>query len=123
MAWLLFWMQFFLAIVIAHARNDPPPASDRTWAPPGLSTYEAELAERRFNKMKGGAEISIDPRKVYGLADLIDIAQRNNPATRVAWERGTAGSGSSWFSHELDTMALFLFSKVWSITMSPAGRS
>ena len=31
--------------------------------------------------------ISIDPRKVYNLAELIDIAERTNPETRVAWER------------------------------------
>jgi len=77
----------FLAIAVANARNDAPPASDRSWAPPGLPKYEAELAERRFNKTEGGANISINPRKVYKLAELIDIAERSNPETRVAWER------------------------------------
>lgn len=33
------------------------------------------------------AKVSINPGKVYSLAELIDIAQRNNPETRVAWER------------------------------------
>ena len=80
-------LQLFLAIAVANARNDAPPASDRSWAPPGLSKYEAELAERRFNKTEGGANISINPRKVYNLAELIDIAERSNPDTRVAWER------------------------------------
>src|SRR5215831_1467150 len=28
----------------------------------------------------------IDPKHVYSLVELIDIAQRRNPATRVAWE-------------------------------------
>jgi len=30
--------------------------------------------------------VSINPRKTYNLAELIDIAERNNPETRVAWE-------------------------------------
>jgi outer membrane protein TolC len=31
--------------------------------------------------------VAIDPARTYGLAELIDIAQRNNPETREAWER------------------------------------
>src|SRR5690349_19049813 len=73
-----------MAFAIADARNDPPPGSDRAWAPPGLSNYERELAGY---SSKGGSRVSINPRKVYGLAELIDIAERNNPETRVAWER------------------------------------
>ena len=37
--------------------------------------------------LKGTSRVSINPRKVYNLAELIDIAERNNPETRVAWER------------------------------------
>src|SRR6266446_3068849 len=84
---LLAWMQLFLAAAAATARNDPPPSSDRPWAPPNLPKYEGELAGQRFRTTEASANISINPRKVYGLADLIDIAQRNNPETRVAWER------------------------------------
>ncbi len=29
----------------------------------------------------------IDPRKIYLLPDLIDIAQRLNPETKIAWQR------------------------------------
>jgi hypothetical protein len=74
-------VQLFLGIAVAHARNDAPPASDRSWAPPNLSRYETELDQRRFNKQEGGANILINPRKVYNLAELIDIAERNNPET------------------------------------------
>jgi outer membrane protein len=77
-------LQLFLAVAVANARNDPPPSSDRTWAPPNLSNYEQELAGYG---VEGSARVSINPRKVYGLAELIDIAERNNPETRVAWER------------------------------------
>jgi outer membrane protein len=80
-------LQLFLAITVANARNDPPPSSDRTWSPPNLPNYERELAEYHFNEAQGSSRVSINPRKIYGLAELIDIAERNNPDTRVAWER------------------------------------
>src|SRR6266850_5150358 len=83
----LITVQLLLAIAVANARNDPPPSADRTWSPPNLSNYESELAGQRFKNGEGSSRVSINPRKVYGLADLIDIAQRNNPETRVAWER------------------------------------
>src|SRR5438270_5270413 len=83
----LITLQLFLAIAVANARNDPPPSADRTWSPPNLSNYERELAEYHFNEAQGSSQVSINPRKVYNLAELIDIAERNNPETRVAWER------------------------------------
>jgi outer membrane protein len=30
---------------------------------------------------------TIEPRRPYSLAELIDIAEHNNPRTRIAWER------------------------------------
>src|SRR6266446_5417909 len=80
-------LQLLLAIAVANGRNDPPPSSDRTWSPPNLPNYERELAGQRFNNAEGTSRVSINPRKVYNLAELIDIAERNNPETRVAWER------------------------------------
>jgi len=81
----LLTLQLLLAITVANARNDPPPSSDRTWSPPNLANYERELAE--YHEAEGSSRVSINPRKIYGLAELIDIAERNNPDTRVAWER------------------------------------
>jgi outer membrane protein len=83
----LITLQLLLAIAVANARNDPPPSADRTWSPPNLSIYESELASQRFDQAEGGSHVSINPRKIYNLAELIDIAERNNPETRVAWER------------------------------------
>jgi len=80
-------LQLLLAFAVANARNDPPPSSDRAWSPPTLPNYERELAGQRFNNTDGSSRVSINPRKIYGLAELIDIAERNNPETRVAWER------------------------------------
>ena len=79
--------QLFLAIAVATARNDPPPSPDQAWLPPSLPNYEHELAGQRFENLEGAPRVAINPRKVYNLADLIDIAERNNPETRVAWER------------------------------------
>ena len=84
---LLAWMPLFLATAVASARNDPPPSSERPWMPPDLPKYERELAGKSRTETEENSKISIDPRKVYKLAELIDIAQRNNPETRVAWER------------------------------------
>jgi len=83
----LITLQLLLAIAVANGRNDPPPSADRTWSPPNLPNYERELAEYHFNEAQGSSHVSINPRKIYGLAELIDIAERNNPDTRVAWER------------------------------------
>ncbi len=87
MSMRLITLQLLLAIAVANGRNDPPPSADRTWSPPNLANYERELAEYHFNEAQGSSHVSINPRKIYGLAELIDIAERNNPDTRVAWER------------------------------------
>jgi len=79
--------QIFVAISFAQARNDAPPTSEKVWLPPKLSDYENELAGQRFRESETGLRVSINPRKTYNLAELIDLAERNNPETRVAWER------------------------------------
>jgi outer membrane protein TolC len=76
-----------LVAAIAQARNDVPPSSERTWLPPNLPKYEGDLADYHSKEGQGALRVSINPRKVYSLAELIDIAERNNPETRVAWER------------------------------------
>src|SRR5438105_733284 len=84
-------MQLFLTIAVASAdrlpRNQPPPSPDKPWLPPELPKYEGELAGQRFRTFENGSHISIDPRKIYNLAELIDIAEQSNPDTRVAWQR------------------------------------
>jgi outer membrane protein len=79
--------QFFATIGIAFARDDPPPSSVRPWAPPALPRYEGELRQYQPTEAERRYLPAIDPRKTYNLAELIDIAQRSNPETRVAWER------------------------------------
>ena len=55
---------------------------------PGKDTqavrYSAALASQHT---RDATVVPIDPQKTYELSQLIDVAQRNNPETRVAWER------------------------------------
>jgi outer membrane protein len=37
--------------------------------------------------------VAIDPAKTYTLAELVDVAEENNPDTRVAWENAKARAG------------------------------
>jgi outer membrane protein len=62
-----------------------PPSPSRPWKAPDLPRYSAALAERPHAAATG--VVSIDSSKQYELAELIDIAERTNPETRVAWER------------------------------------
>src|SRR5436189_5165655 len=72
---------------IAYARDEPPPSPVRPWAPPALPRYEGELRQYQPTEAERRYLPAIDPRKTYNLDELIDIAQRSNPETRVAWER------------------------------------
>src|SRR5262245_2046888 len=66
----------------------PVPSAPETPAPPA----PAAGAVRQFTVPENTAVESpspadIDPNHVYSLVELIDIAQRRNAATRVAWEQ------------------------------------
>src|SRR4029450_10439315 len=72
---------------IAFARDESPPSPVRPWAPPALPRYEGELRQYQPTEAERRYLPAIDPRKTYNLAELIDIAQRSNPETRVGWGR------------------------------------
>ena len=82
-----------LAITAGCAGNHDAmvaPAPDRPWTVPNTATYSASAVERSkatTSPDHGAGPPAIDPGKAYELAELIDIAQRTNPDTRVAWER------------------------------------
>jgi len=46
-----------------------------------VEAYASNFHDSRFN---------IDPARTYSLAELIDLAEAQNPETRVAWERARA---------------------------------
>jgi outer membrane protein len=78
-------------------RDLAPASPDAPWqfqpskeAPAALAP--TTVAARRFVVPENPAvqlpsAADIDPNRVYSLVGLIDIAQRRNPATRVAWEQ------------------------------------
>jgi outer membrane protein TolC len=61
------------------------PAPDRPWAPANLPAYENALRKGSPEALAKGKEL-VDERKDYTLPDLVDLAERLNPATRVAWQ-------------------------------------
>ena len=54
------------------------PTPSTPWPTPDLSSYTSRL--------KSTEPSPIDPQKRYELVELIDLAERLNPETRVAWE-------------------------------------
>jgi outer membrane protein len=84
--------------LVASGNDVVPPSPSKPWYPRQLNEYEAELARGALQQRREAPGIEIDPNKVYDLPELIDIAQRSNPRTRVAWERArqaAAGVGLS----------------------------
>jgi len=71
--------------VQASNREQAPPAPNRPWAPPNLPAYENALRKGTPEALEKGKEL-VDVRKEYTLADLIDLAEQLNPATRAAWQ-------------------------------------
>src|SRR5215467_3659084 len=62
-----------------------PPKEAPTAPPPAAGAKRFAVPENTAVQLPSPADI--DPNHVYSLVELIDIAQRRNPATRVAWEQ------------------------------------
>ena len=69
----------------ASNREQVAPGPDRPWDPPNLPAYENALRKSSTDALGKGKEL-VDARKEYTLADLIDLAEQLNPATRTAWQ-------------------------------------
>src|SRR5207245_10166577 len=80
-----FLMPLLGACAALQPFDNAPPSPARPWKAPELAAYSAALSRPEQAREPGA--VSIDPAKTYGLGELIDIAQRTNPETRVAWER------------------------------------
>jgi outer membrane protein len=71
----------FIRPVLAQA----PPSPDRPWSiPESAIERAAQLAD----------QTAPVPKKQYGLAELIDLAERTNPETRAAWEMARAAAAA-----------------------------
>jgi outer membrane protein len=53
----------------------------------GLVSTPRAAAECAAHSIPAGRITTIDPNRIYTLAELIDIAEHNNPRTRIVWER------------------------------------
>ncbi len=84
----------FLICFSAAGEDVIPPSPEKPWAPPGLNDYEQQLAHGAFSNQQSAAQAEIDPDKVYALPELIDIAERSHPETRVAWENARQAAGA-----------------------------
>jgi outer membrane protein TolC len=81
---LVFDLVFPMLPAVGRPKDSAPPSPDRSWSPPDLPAHQADL---RTHRLEVASDIVIDPRRVYLLPDLIDIAQSLNPETKIAWER------------------------------------
>jgi outer membrane protein len=71
----------------AHAQSAPP-SPNKVWHSKAEQGLDREL------RSHPEAKYDIDPNRKYTLAELIDLAQRHNPETRVAWEEAKARAAS-----------------------------
>src|SRR5580693_4489016 len=61
-----------------------PGFPSRPWQ--AAEEQQVEADARNFHDSR----FNIDPTKTYSLAELVDLAEAQNPETRVAWERARA---------------------------------
>jgi outer membrane protein TolC len=109
------------ASFLASGEDAFPPVPDQPWFPPQLGDYEKQLAQGTSQYESNSTAVLIDPDKVYDLPDLIDLAERSHPQTRVAWEQARqaaksvglsestyypylAASAAAAFQHELGVL-------------------
>ena len=77
----------FCSAAFAAGKDLAPPSPGKAWLPPGLDSYERELAGTNLFDQDRTNSVAVDPEKTYDLPELIDIAERSHPETRVAWEQ------------------------------------
>jgi hypothetical protein len=77
---------FVLCLLVAEGSafgQKAPAVPDHPWDP--------LLAKQPFKALPPALPPPVlDPAKVYTLSELVDIAEQNNPETRVAWENAKA---------------------------------
>jgi outer membrane protein len=83
-------LEMLLALLVgftAYGDDAAPPSPERSWSPPGLDKYEEQLTNKDLYAKQDAMSVEIEPEKIYDLPELIDIAERSNPETRIAWEQ------------------------------------
>lgn len=96
------WLGFLLALAgcASSASDLAPQAPDRPWHPAtdargaivpgpeeetGAATPGGYVLPANPALATARPDPAVDPAKVYDLVDLIDLAESNNPRTRIAW--------------------------------------
>jgi len=82
-----------IALILSHGASlalaqTAPVSPAAPWHGPGEEKIEADA------KNTPQPSFSIDPAKMYTLAELVDLAESHNPETRIAWERARAQAAS-----------------------------
>src|SRR6516164_4151594 len=76
---------------LAPASPDTPwqfePSKELQTAPAPAASGGRRFVVPENTAVQLPSSADIDPNHVYSLVELIDIAQRRNPSTRVAWEQ------------------------------------
>jgi outer membrane protein len=98
------------AISGSASAQSAPPSPERPWH------FPAEREIRAEARTLPASRLAIDATKVYSLAELVDFAERNNPATRVAWE-GAKARGA-----DLHIAQSELYPALAAIALAQAGR-
>jgi outer membrane protein len=74
----------FWTVVSRLFAQSPPISPDGPWHSGGEQQIEDDA--KHFSE----PGYSIEPDRMYSLAELVDLAETHNPETRVAWERARA---------------------------------
>src|ERR1700745_2528401 len=78
-----------MSVACTRSRGQNAPASPESiWHSNEEQGLQRKLASHPESKY------DIDPHRRYTLPELIDLAQRHNPETRVAWEQAKAQAAS-----------------------------
>jgi len=72
---------------LAQTPNDLPERFRRQVAPGPAAPWRAPDLRGYASSLKSSEQAPVDPARQYDLPELIDVAQRVNPETRVTWER------------------------------------
>ena len=118
-----------------------PERPDRPWTPATTAEGEIIAGERGVLSGDGGYVLpaapalavvtpppTVDHAKVYTLADLIDLAESNNPTTRIAWNEArrvalAAGIAESLYLPQITAGALTGYQGIKGSQSSVAGAS
>src|SRR5579863_9878062 len=80
------WAVIMLCMLVGEAvgyAQKAPDAADHPW--------DASSLPRQLKApSRPTPAVTLDPAKIYTLPELVNIAEQNNPETRVAWEYAKA---------------------------------